>query len=398
MEKTMVAIDKELDKDFNGFQGMLGMLGPVAMGGTVLALLPLWVGGLTSIGRFSREQIGFLAAADLAGVFSVTIILFFLVRHIHWKKTTCICLTLCIIANLVSCYLVEFWPLLMTRFIAGMSLGCCYSIGLAALGETKDPARSYGMMITSQVALGSLGLFILPQFIQTYSVASIFVFFILGCAISLIFSLRKYPTRRIRKQTKHVSNTKSNSFKPLLLVLFGTFIFNIAQGAAWGYMELVGLETGMSVTTVGNVLGFGYMFSLLGSMLATKVGTRKGYVIPFVTSGIIMISSLLLLTNLSVSNIGIILFIGANIIYQLLWSYIVPYQISSFNEKDKSGRFVVLFLTTNKAGVALGPVLAAFLLSGEGFKPVLYLGASCLFISSLFFVMSALKTKPSINN
>ena len=81
---------------------LVSLLVVAMMGASILTLLPLWVGALTEQGHFTQQQIGWLAAADVMGIFISSASAIFWVRKVPWRKVVLAGLLLFFAGNLAS--------------------------------------------------------------------------------------------------------------------------------------------------------------------------------------------------------------------------------------------------------------------------------------------------------
>ena len=105
--------------------------------------MPLFVGSLAESLGFNEQQLGWIASADMTGLFIGSTVTAMLVEKTNRQRLAYVGLTLLIISNALSIQNQALMPLLMSRLVAGIGAGICYSTCTASLaGSHKRPGRT----------------------------------------------------------------------------------------------------------------------------------------------------------------------------------------------------------------------------------------------------------------
>lgn len=364
------------------------------MGAAVTILMPLVVGAFSDSGAFSEQQVGFLTAADVAGILLASISAFFWVRRCHWQRWIQISLLLFIGMNLLTLFTSQFPALLLVRFLAGVGCGIGYSIALAALGDRTNPDKAFGAMVTVQVVFGTLGFWVLPYITSVWGYQGLFQFFNLFLLVALILVSISSPADENKKA--QTLPPIGGSYLPVLFVFLGVVAYYFAQGTVWAYLERIGVAAGLTVAEVGAILGWGFAISACGSILAAKFVAVVGRNLSLWLTAVLQLGCLLALYLMAQPHIWLI-YALATVVYQIFWSFIIPIMMGIFSDADKSGRLIVFCVTAFKVGLVIGPPVAAAVVSHFGVIHVLWLGAVAIVLSVMLLHLANNRARSEAN-
>ncbi len=372
----------------------VGILLVAMMGAAVTILMPLVVGAFSDSGLFSEQQVGFLTAADVAGILIASMSAFFWVRRVNWQRGMQISLLLFILMNLLTLLTNDFAILLVVRFLAGLGCGIGYSIALAALGDRANPDKAFGAMVTVQVVFGTIGFWVLPYITASYGYQGMFQFFNLFLLLALMLISISSPADE--KQQGETLPPLGRVYLPVLLVFLGVVAYYFAQGTVWAYLERIGVAAGLSVAEVGAILGWGFAISACGSVLAAKVVAVLGRNASLWLTAVLQLACLLALYVMAEPHIWLI-YALATVVYQIFWSFIIPIMMGIFSDADKSGRLIVFCVTAFKVGLVMGPPVAAAVVSHVGVLQVLWLGAVAIVLSVVLLHLANNRAREDLN-
>ncbi|MBN8431994.1 MFS transporter [Microbulbifer salipaludis] len=346
------------------------------MGASILTLLPLWVGALTDQGVFTGQQIGWLASADVIGIFLSSASAIFWVRRLPWKPIALVGLALFALANLASLGIEHFGPLMATRIIAGIGCGSAYAIALAGLGDRRNPQLAFGLMVTAQVAFGTIGFFAVPRIMGEADISGFFHYLNAWLLITIALCLFAFP------RSEKANEPGESIFATLLsgraiLVFATTVVYYCGVSAVWAYLERIGVNLGLESAKVGDLLGIGFAISGLGSLATPWLSRYAGRVATLLIAMTTQIITMALLIGEFTLD-AYLLYAATSIVFQFFWSFSLPLLMDQFNRVDDTGRFIVLCASAFKVGEIAGPPLAAALIVEGDFSAVLWLGIACM--------------------
>ena len=350
------------------------------MGASILTLLPLWVGGLSDQQLFTQQQIGWLAAADVIGIFLSSASALFWVRRIPWRRATLSGLALFLLGNLLSLNATDFASLMGIRILAGLGCGTAYAIALASLGDHRRPELAFGLMVTAQVAFGTIGFFAAPRLMELWQVNGFFYYLNGWLLVALLLCAIAFPESR-----KATSSASNHGLMKLLngdslLVFATTVVYYCGVSAVWAYLERIGVNMGLDSAEVGDLLGIGFAISGIGSLATPWASRYFGRSLAISLSIALQVGTMAMLMGNSSGN-AYLLYATTSIIFQFFWSFTIPLLMDQFNRVDDTGRFIVLCASAFKVGEILGPPLAARLIEQSDYRGVLWLGIASVIIA-----------------
>lgn len=386
------------------------------VGWAVFMGLPILVGALVEFRGFSEEQVGYLASADLGGMFISSIIVSLRISRMDRRFWVATGIFIAIVADVMAIYSYEFWPMLSVRIVAGIGAGLCYSIALANLAATTNNARNFSYLIFTLVTVNFLELYSLEVISDHWGVSGIFVSFI---AINVL-CLFAYPyLPRGKFASDHMASKSEAEFVvtnrhlaepapavshqynlPLLSMLCLTAIacFYIMIGAFWAYIERMGVTAGFDDNFIAAALSITTLLSLAGCYVAYSLSKVQGQSKPLIAAPIVIAVILIWLGLHTVA----FTFVAVLMIYQLLWNGVDIFQLGTLANIDHSGRFIALVPAAQGVGQTVGPSMAGFMVGqGYGYDAVMTMCATAAICTSIIYayVYADLKRKaPTLAN
>ena len=343
----------------------------------MLLILPSFVGALGDDLKLSPERIGLLASADLIGIALSTATGPMWLRRVSWRRTGVGALVLFAVFNAACFGVTGFTPLLILRFITGLIAGVGYTIGLAGVMDTSRADRNAGLLLVVQVIFSALGLYALDAVPVPWRLNSVYVFILIWTIPCALLAWRHYPD----DPGERVQSVALD-WKPIALrgsaVIAGAGIYFLMIGGVWGYLEGIAREAGLSLVQTGQALSVGLAVSLVGAGVAASVGLRFGRALPLVVSAVVQIASLYMLTRLRQFGDVVLAFYVINAVFQVMWSYIIPYFMVMFAEVEPTGRFVSMYGMSTHLTLAIGPYVGAFFVAHGRHEPLLWMGMALI--------------------
>lgn len=372
--------------------------------------LPILVGALVDFRGFTEEQVGYIASADLGGMFISSIIVSLYVAKMDRRLWVTVGIGVAIAADVFAIYAYDFWSMMGIRVVAGIGAGFCYSIALANLAATTETARNFSFLVFTFVSVNFLELYSLEIISDYWGVSGIFVTFIIINLICLM-AWPNLPRGKLADEHIHGKseaeyavasghtvneiNSQPHSFN---LVLLGTLClaaiacFYIMIGAFWAYIERMGVTAGFDDNFIAAALSITTLLSLLGCFVAYKISRKRGQSKPLLAAPVLIA---VVLVWLGLNTVAFT-FVAVLMIYQLLWNGVDIFQLGTISNIDHSGRFIALVPAAQGLGQTLGPSLAGYMVGlGFGYDAIMNLCAAAAIATSLIyaFVYRDLKRK-----
>lgn len=385
---------------FNKRSAIVASIAVAVVGWAVFMGLPILVGALVDFRGFTEEQVGYLASADLGGMFVSSIIVSLFISKMDRRFWVTIGIAVAIAADIFAIYTYDFWSMMGIRIVAGIGAGFCYSIALANLAATTETARNFSFLIFTFVSVNFLELYSLEIISDHWGVSGIFVTFII---INLL-CLMTWPYLPRGKVADELVHSKSEAEYAVAtghtvdethaaphsynLVLLGTLClaaiacFYVMIGAFWTYIERMGVTAGFDDNFIAAALSITTLLSAIGCFIAYKISRKKGQSIPLLAAPVLIAVVLVWLGMHTVA----FTFVAVLMIYQLLWNGVDIFQLGTISNIDHSGRFIALVPAAQGLGQTLGPSLAGYMVGlGFGYDAVVNLCATAAIGTSLIY-------------
>jgi len=354
---------------------LIGVIGP-----EVFIVQPGFVQGLVEYLGFDDQGAGYTASAEMFGLAATTILMTFAAHRLNWQRVVFWSILIMFAANGLSAFTTDLNTFVVLRFIAGIGAGSLVSLSFAAVGLTKNPDRNFGFYIMWVLIYGAVVLLAMPAAYEIAGMKGVLIFFALFPLIAIPFVHNLPLTGESAAQVEVDAVNLSPPFK--LMALLAMLAYFMAQGAVWAYLFLIGTAGGLSEQAVANGLTISQFSGIAGALLAALVAKKYGRSIPLAI-GIMGGAACLYFL---VGEMAFLIYALAVTIYNFLWNLTHPYLMAAMASFDRRGRVVVYAVAMQMVGLAIGPGLAATVISDNDYTNVNWLGA-VLFVTSFLLIL-----------
>jgi predicted MFS family arabinose efflux permease len=354
---------------------LIGVIAP-----EVFIVQPGFVQGLVEYLGFDDQGAGYVASAEMFGLAATTILMTFIAHRVNWRAVILGSLVTMFVANVACTLTTDVTAFVTLRFLAGLGAGSLVSLSFAAVGLTSNPDRNFGLLIMWVLTYGAIVLWAMPTAYDLFGFNGVIWFFALFPLCAMPF-IRHLPVSG--DTDVHVEEDAVNLPGRMKgLALFSMLAYFTAQGVVWAYLFLIGLSGGLGEQAVANGLMMSQFSGIAGALLAAMMAHRFGRSIPL-TVGIL--GGALCLWFL-VGRFEFLVFAMAVGIYNFFWNMTHPFLLGAMASFDRRGRIVVYAVAMQMIGLAIGPFLAATVISEGDYLNVNRLGGA-LFVASLLLVL-----------
>lgn len=355
----------------------------IAAYGVYLAL-PLILGALSDGYGLSNREIGWVGAAENAGLLVGSVLVSMLAKTGRFRLMMLGGIAVAILGNAITSFVHTFGPIAAARLATGIGSGTCYSAGIACLSLARRSARHFSVFVVVLVLMNSLELWLVPSILSNVGLRGLYLGF--GAAFLIPLSLTPWvPATAVSLASKsgnaptYAAAITGTTRSLAWWCLVGVVLFNVAASAFWAYSERIGASINLSPQAVANTLTLCNLFSLTGSLLAYWLSLRWGQHRPQLAALAVMLA---VFAAWSVHLSATAYIIGVLIFFEV-WSMTQVYQLGTLNTIDRSGRFVALVPAAQGLGQSVGPFIAGLLLGWQwGYSQVLM--AMIVFIAGCF--------------
>ena len=390
-EMLTSSADSDLPIDVNNPGAIVAACLLSAVGTLVFNLMPLFLGSAAESLGFNDQQVGFVASVYLGGFTLTSFSAVFWSRNVGWHKACLVAIVVAVISYLGCLFWPDYLTILILISLAGCAKGALFAISLCSLGDTRIPDRAFGLALLAQVALGALGLFLLPYVVRGWGFNSILVALIIVTAL-VVGLLRWLPNHGLKEEAALQSRKSANAF-PVFVGLAGLLLMMTGLTGVWAFLERVGTAGALETSAIGTVLSLTLVAGAVAALLVSWLGDRFGRAIPLFLGTAVMLVAIAFLAG----KISLLAFAIGGVLLMGGWTAVYAYQMAAISAADTSGKFVPLIAAAAGLGSALGPGVAGSLISGEDFTNVYLLGAGCLLASLVLFLWLIFRPKVSFS-
>jgi predicted MFS family arabinose efflux permease len=347
-----------------------------------LMTMPMLLGALVKDLGLSIQQIGYIATADLLGLTAGSIAMSILIARGGWRKILTIAVLGMVTGNLVSVFANTLPSLLVARFFTDLFGGCVIATITAALGRLPSPDRNYAFFLAGQTFVGTVGILIAPLVFRLGGIDAMFVLAAAIAAVGILF-VHVHPNDNGTSPDQRPVNTDIPQdwllWMPIGLGALAVLVYFVAQGGLWAYIERLGAHHGLEEQIIANGLAIANFSAFGATMVVVLIGDRFGRVRPLVFA---VFATSLAMFSLSQPERALYYF-GA-ITYMAAWNFTIPFLFGILSQSESTGLASVLFSSAAIGGLAIGPVLAGFVIvASDGYDPLLGAAAALTIMSVL---------------
>ena len=354
---------------------LVGVIAP-----EVFIVQPGFVQGLVEHVGFDDQGAGYTASAEMFGLALTTILMTFTAHRVNWRVVIFWSIIIMFLANGLCTLTTDLNTFIGLRFVAGLGAGSLVSLSFAMIGLTSNPDRNFGLLIMWVLTYGAIVLWLMPSAYAVAGMNGALWFFALFPLVAIPFIRHLPVTGESAVQVEADAVNLTGGMK--VLALFAMLAYFLAQGVVWAYLFLIGVTGGLSEQAVANGLTLSQFAGIGGALLAAVAANRFGRSLPL-TIGIL--GGALCLFFL-VGRFEFLVFALAVCVYNFAWNLTHPFLLAAMASFDRRGRVVVYAVAMQMVGLAIGPGLAASVISEGQYINVNRLGAG-LFVISLVLIL-----------
>lgn len=326
-------------------------------------IMPALVAGLIDGLGFSNREAGFVGSANVYGAACGALGAVFLVRRLPWRPMQVVLLSLLLSLDLLSTLVKTAEPLIALRFLHGVVGGTSVGTGLAVMARTAIPDRAFGMLLAVQYGAGGLGIMFLPALARTHGPEVLFLALAAFTVVTLAMLpfLAEYPPRSASAvPARSAGRTRR---LPLVRTLVAIFLFQAANMALSAFIIPLGRHYGLEDDFISGTIGIANWIGVSGAIAVIWMAGRYNRTVPVAA---VLALSLAGIAAFLLSGTATV-FIAANIITAVAWSFVIPYLFGMCADFDAAGQSATLAGFFSKMGLATGPAAAALLLGEDNY-------------------------------
>ncbi|WP_295797260.1 MFS transporter [uncultured Microbulbifer sp.] len=355
-------------------------------------IFPVIVDALMAGAGLSAEQAGQITFANTIGAVIGAFCISWLIRHIpRWKQLAALLLCCSIGMDVITIQLANLDLLIPLRLVHGILGGALVGLGFAVIARSGIAGRSYSMVLLVQYTGGALGLLLLPELVAQHGTYVPFYALITFSLITLLMLplIADYPlpTDEVAQRSSSTAGTPAVRFGPIIITLIALFCFQFANMALFAFIFDLGKSFELPLGFISKTLFWANLIAIGGAALAAVTGQRFPLAGPLAVA---LIVTLVGLAMFAFSNIKPI-FIMANVVTGVTWAFCVPYFLTMASRFDSAGQMGAFGGFASKCGLACGPLLAGYFITGGGTYTQLVVIATAMLAVCLAAIPAAAK-------
>ena len=281
--------------------------------------------------------------------------------------------------------------LLICHFGSGVTTGVIASVAITSLAGASNPERAFAGVYGAQSLAGAAALLWLPSGAEGYQPI---LYLLAGLALLGLLAVPFIPDKPLQNTQNTVAETSASHIsKWLIFIALGAvclpFIFEMS---AFSFLSEIARDKSVSREDAQQVIFYGLLISVFGSLVAGIIGLRFGRVAPVILGFLLaMVAMMLLMTESSYISY----LLAVLLIY---WSYnfAVPYRVSLVVSLDKSGRYAPLIITSQILALMIGPGVSGAIIVGGGYSSVYWLWTALFVVGVAAYLGVVMKTRTNL--
>jgi MFS family permease len=359
-------------------------------GALVIWMVPGFMALFAGQAHLNDSQLGYIASWEINSM-AVTIgVSTFLLNRFDWRRLVGVALALICVGNLATSPAHAYLPILVARVVAGAGEGVAVGVSFAALGRASNPDRMFAIYLVVGAIISSCLLLVLPRLQDAFGTPTLFFANAILCAL-VGLSLFWFADGRLPKGSS-ASHRVLIDWRKAIAGLVGVFLYFLAQGEIWSYVEIIGQAHRVATGDIAWALAAANMSGVIGASLAGFLPRHWGRIWPLFVSGCISVASFQGLIG-TATTMGLIV---SAVLLTFAWNFAQPLISGMCSEADPEGRIVCAMGSIQTVGFGCGPALAAGLLYGQNFSPVIWSASGFLAVSLAVMFVGLVKSQKAL--
>lgn len=359
-----------------------------AFGPIMFSVLPVAVGAFTHHLGFSLQQAGYIASADLAGMFIGEITTALIIRRFSGRNIAILGCCFFIINNFLSAFASDFYLLALVRFLAEFGAGILMALSFTRLSRTDNPDRYFGMSICLQLAFTISLLLIAPLLLKTFGLKGFFLVLSVISAFTLLAVFKPLEVK-FEDPGQGVDRFARRQDLTAGIAVFSILVYWIGIGAVWSFAELLGSKSGLSAHDTSTGLALSQVAGFFGALFTAWLAVRFGRIKPIIIALVLQIGAIALF----IGDQTALVYTLAVSLFAVTWNVVLIYQLGIVADADKRGIYTALGIAAQALGVAIGPALAASMIIDNDISPILIIAVIAIIGCGILSIVTSIRFK-----
>jgi predicted MFS family arabinose efflux permease len=355
-------------------------------GVTTFLAMPVIAAALVNELGASEKNVGLFSTIQLITLSMGCLVSTFLPQG-HCRRYGLIALGIMIVCDGLCLMKPEWTLFLVLRGLGGGAGGIAVSQATAAMAQTRNPERSFGLFLALQTMVAVVCVYTMPVLISAYGFHAAYGLLMGFSALAMLMVYAKLPISGSTEAQALLPGNASADWLRCAGILASILCFFVGVGVIWTFLALLGQGVGLSPGQIALILSISKVVAFAASFLPGLIGNRFGRIVPILVSVAILTGA----TQVYGISHGLIGFVIATALFSLGWFVIYPFQLGALGQVDQDGRPMLAAAALTGAGLGIGPALTVL---GPGGAAGIYLIATLAFLAAGLFAVAALVRAP----
>ena len=330
--------------------------GAFLVGNLSQALAPIIVQALKNHMALVASKAGYLVSVEFAGIALTALIVAPFIDKLPKRRIAVVGCLLAVMAHIISSQGPSYALLLFVRFFAGLFAGAALAAGGAVIAGAAAPDRMFALVKTFNAMIMAIMVWLAGYAVKGYGVGG-------GYGVLALLTLCTLPLLCCFPNTvkeKQADNKKIRLPHFILgcLTIFAILNWIMVVSAPWAYLAIMGETAGLAVEQVSGILGAGFIFGMLGGLLAAWLNLRFGRIVPVVIGVLVNGGTWFLICTVPDPFVYTISVLLNNISY----FFAVAYLLGTAARLDQEGRWASIASTSFLGAIAVAPALGGLII------------------------------------
>ncbi|WP_411731766.1 MFS transporter [Paeniglutamicibacter sp.] len=341
----------------------------------------------------SPSQAGDLFAIELGATSLASLPALYWIRKANLRKAAFLFGLVYIVGNVMSMFLTTYEVLMVVRGGTAFAGGSLMVLTMALAAQARNRNRVFGWWTVGQIALGAVGLAVLPPLFSAFGLAALYMFMAILMVLSLPL-VRYLPLHPLRVSVGNGTTdpVQKPNLAKVFMALVACLLFYVGLITVWAFMGGLAEAAGIEPRISSLILSIATVVGVVGSFAATMVGGTIRRRVVLLGGYFSMIVAIALLFGVD----GALRFGAAALILKFAWPWTLPFLMSTLADLDPAGRATNLANLAIGGGLAIGPIIAGRVVEATGgFNALVLIGVPAVIISLLLIIFAQPSGKAS---
>ncbi|GAA3743326.1 putative MFS family arabinose efflux permease [Spinactinospora alkalitolerans] len=365
-----------------------------ALAASVLLVAPAVATQLQLQLGLSPTQTGDLFAVELGATSIASLPALYWIRKANLRMAALAFGLVFTVGSVVSAFVAGFETLVLVRAVTSFAGGSLMVLTMSLAAQARNRDRVFGWWAVGQIALGAVGLAVLPPLFGAFGVGAFYLFMAVLMALSLPL-IRFLPMRPLTRSMEDgpMGDAQNPNIAKVVAALVACLLFYVALISVWTFMGGFAEAAGIAPETSSRILSTATIIGVVGSFGATMVGGSINRRISLLGGYCAMALSITLLFGVD----NALRFGAAAAILKFAWPWTLPFLMSTLADLDPLGRATNLANLAIGGGLALGPLMAGRVVEATGgFGALVIIGIPVVVVSLLLILVAQPKKRKLI--